>query len=63
MAFTSKKAASFVLGFKGVTSLVDYGIHENMIGESKIFVLPSTSGNARKYWDHKYWFQLAELIK
>lgn len=63
IAFTSKKAASFVLGFRGVTSLIDYGIQKDIIGESKVFVLPSTSGNARKYWNDKYWFELKKQIK
>lgn len=62
IAFTSKAAASYALGYKGVTSLIDYGLQNQTIDESKIFVLPSTSGSARKYWDEKYWFELRELI-
>lgn len=63
VAFNSKKAASFVLGYKGVTSLVDYGISNQTIGKTKIYVLPSTSGSARRFWDEKYWFELRELLK
>lgn len=62
IGFTSKAAASFALGFKGVTSLVNYGLQNRIIGESKIFVLPSTSGSARRFWDERYWFELKELI-
>lgn len=62
IAFTSKKAASFALGFNGVTGIIEYGLQSRMIGDSKVFVLPSTSGNARAYWDEKYWFELKELI-
>lgn len=62
IAFTSKAAASFALDFKGVTSLLDYGLQNQTIGSSKVFVLPSTSGSARRFWDEKYWFQLKELI-
>lgn len=62
IAFTSKAAASFALGFKGVTSLVDYGLQSQNIGESKVFVLPSTSGSARAFWDEKYWFELREIV-
>jgi|ERR1019366_8002082 TDG/mug DNA glycosylase family protein len=62
IGFTSKAAASFALGFKGVTSLVDYGLQSRTIGESKVFVLPSTSGNARRFWDETYWFELKKLI-
>jgi len=62
IAFNSKKGASFVFGFKGVTNLVDYGLQDKMIGSSIVFVLPSTSGSARRYWDEKYWIKHKELI-
>jgi double-stranded uracil-DNA glycosylase len=62
IAFNSKKGASFVFGYKGITNLIDYGFQDKMIGSSKIFVLPSTSGSARRYWDEKYWFELKQLI-
>lgn len=62
IAFTSKTAASFALGFKGVTSIIEYGLQNQVIGDSIVFVLPSTSGSARAYWDDKYWFELKELI-
>jgi TDG/mug DNA glycosylase family protein len=62
IAFTSKAAASFALGFKGITSIIEYGLQRQMIGDSKVFVLPSTSGSARAYWDEKFWFNLNELI-
>jgi TDG/mug DNA glycosylase family protein len=63
IAFTSKTAASFALGFKGVTSLIDYGLQERTIGNSKVSVLPSTSGNARRYWDKDHWFDLKKMIE
>jgi len=63
IAFTSKAAASFALGFQGVTSLINYGLQKNQIENSKVFVLPSTSGSARKFWDEKYWIELKSLIK
>lgn len=62
IAFNSKKSASFVFGFRGVTSLVEYGLQDKMIGTSKVFVLPSTSGSARRFWQGKYWFELKKLI-
>jgi TDG/mug DNA glycosylase family protein len=62
IAFTSKAAASYALGLNGVTSIIEYGLISQMIGDSKVFVLPSTSGSARAYWDEKYWFELKELI-
>jgi len=62
IAFTSKAAASFAFGFKGITSIIEYGLQNQRIGESQVFVLPSTSGSARAYWDEKYWFELKTLI-
>ncbi len=63
IGFTSKKAASFALGFQGITSLISYGLQPQLIGSSKVFVLPSTSGNARRFWNEKYWHELSKLIK
>ena len=63
IAFNSKKGASFVLGFKGVTKIVEYGLHEKTIGNSRLFVLPSTSGNARRFWNEEYWIELKKLIE
>ena len=62
IAFNSKKGASFVLGFKGVTKLVEYGLQEKTIGKSKLYVLPSTSGSARRFWNEKYWTDLKKMI-
>lgn len=62
IAFTSKAAASFALGYKGATSLINYGLQAQKIGDSKVYVLPSTSGSARAYWDEKYWFALKVLM-
>lgn len=62
IAFNSKKGASFVLGYHGNTKLVRYGLQSKTIGKSKLFVLPSTSGSARHYWDEKYWYELKRLI-
>lgn len=63
IAFNGKKSASYVFGFKGITKLVDYGIQVKKIGESILFVLPSTSGSARRFWDEKYWIDLYERIR
>lgn len=63
IAFNGKKAAAFALGFLGRTNKVDYGLRPKKIGNTMIFILPSTSGSARKYWDEGYWQELANLIK
>ena len=62
IAFNSKKGASFFLGFKGNTKNVSYGLQKTTIGKSQVFVLPSTSGSARAYWDENYWIELKKLI-
>lgn len=62
IAFNSKKGAAFALGFKGITKHVSYGLQEHMIGESRVYVLPSTSGSATRYWDKTYWIELKEFI-
>lgn len=62
IAFNSKKGASFVLGYGGKTNLFDYGLQKKTIGKSKVYVLPSTSGNARKYWNESYWHKLKKLV-
>ena len=56
LAFTSKRAAQeFIL------HPVDYGVMVETIGETTLFVLPSPSGAARRYWNEKQWRALARL--
>lgn len=58
LAFTSKRGAQEYFGRKKV----EYGLHSEQVGETRVFVLPSPSGAARSYWDETYWFALAELV-
>lgn len=41
---------------------VSYGEQPERLGQARVFVLPSTSGAARGFWDVQYWHQLAETI-
>ncbi len=41
---------------------VAYGPQEEQIGGAAVWVLPSTSGAARRYWDVGPWRELAEAI-
>jgi len=59
LCFNGKKAAK---GFMGKRS-IDYGFQQETIGPAKIFVAPSTSRNAGKYWDEKWWFLLADSVR
>jgi TDG/mug DNA glycosylase family protein len=58
LCFNGKKAAQ---GFFDVKR-VKYGLQEARIGETRIFVAPSTSAAAGRWWDIEYWKVLAELI-
>jgi TDG/mug DNA glycosylase family protein len=59
VAFNGKKAAQ--LFFASLS--VEYGPQKEKIGPTVLFVLPSTSGAARGFWDPKYWFQLAKFVE
>ena len=55
VAFTSKNAAFGCFG-----SVLAYGEQAQRIAASRVFVLPSPSGQARKFWDIRPWRELAE---
>lgn len=58
LACTSKTAGRLVLG-----RACDYGLQAETIGITKIFVLPSTSGAAVRYWDIGPWRALAKAVR
>lgn len=58
LAFTSKNAARAVLGPK-----LSYGIQERLLGTTRMFVLPSPSGQARGHWSLTPWQMLSKDIK
>ena len=57
LAFNGKRAARRFLG-RGV----GYGVQPERIGAILAFVLPSTSGAARRYWNIAPWRALARTI-
>ena len=57
IAFNGKTAARGALG-----QPVDYGVQAERLGSTRVFVLPSTSGAARGFWDLRHWRQLAETV-
>ncbi len=59
LAFVGKRAAQEFFGRKNL----DYGQQAQHIGPTAVFVLPSTSGAARRYWDDRYWHALAAYLK
>ncbi len=60
LAFNGKNAARGALGRP-----VDYGPQPERIGGASVWVLPSTSGAARRFWDIGPWRRLAaaRLVK
>ena len=58
VAFNGKRAAQIYFG-KPVT----YGYQLRLIGRSAVFVLPSTSGAARGYWQADYWQELERFLR
>lgn len=58
LAFTSKTA-----GKAFCRQEVNYGWQEQTIGITKIFVLPSTSPRARRYWNIQPWRELAVIVQ
>jgi TDG/mug DNA glycosylase family protein len=56
LAFTSKRAAQEFVGHS-----VGYGVLPEKVGETILFVLPSPSGAARRYWSDGPWRELAQL--
>jgi TDG/mug DNA glycosylase family protein len=60
IAFNGKAAASTFFG-----DAMDYGgpHHDERLGEIAIFVLPSTSAAARRYWNESRWMELADYVR
>ncbi len=58
MAFTSKNAAKAFLGRQ-----VGYGWQPERVGRTRLFVLPSPSGQATRFWDERPWRELAAAVK
>ncbi len=56
LAFVGKRPAQAYLG-----RAVDYGLQAETLGPTQLFVLPSPSGAARRYWDESWWHALARL--
>lgn len=57
VAFTSKNAARAALGHPA-----DYGLQATRLCRSDVFVLPSPSGQARRFWDITPWRDLARHV-
>jgi TDG/mug DNA glycosylase family protein len=58
LAFVGKRAAQEFSGQRHVR----YGLRPEPLDSTAVFVLPSTSGAARRYWDKSYWYALAAAV-
>jgi TDG/mug DNA glycosylase family protein len=58
LAFNGKNAARGALERD-----VGYGLQEEQLGGAAVWVLPSTSGAARRYWDVGPWQELADALR
>lgn len=61
VAFTSKNAARAALGV--AARKLDYGEQREPLARSRVFVLPSPSGQARGFWTIEPWRTLATAAK
>lgn len=66
VCFNGKTSAALFFSWqyqrKWKTDQVDYGLYPIKDGHFSIFVAPSTSGAAKKYWEPRYWHELANLL-
>jgi len=60
LSFNGKRAASIFLDRS--TRQIEYGLQSEHIGQTAIWVLPSTSAAARAHWSRDPWRELADHI-
>jgi TDG/mug DNA glycosylase family protein len=58
LAFTSKTAGQKYFGGKR-----DYGERRDMIGDTRVWILPSTSGAANGSWQPEVWHRFAAAVR
>ena len=61
LAFTSKTGASAFLGKP--TGAIPLGVQPETVGGTRLWVLPSPSGQARIFWDQQAWQDLADAMR
>ncbi len=57
LAFNGKRPACAYFAQRQV----EYGLQADTVGQTLTYVLPSTAGLARRYWDDGWWERLAAL--
>ena len=61
LAFTAKRPAQVFLKTAFGRGKIDYGLQPDRAASTAIFVLPSSSGLAIRWWEPKWWHEAAEL--
>ena len=62
LAFVGKRAAQVFFRAHFSIKNVSYGVQKQTINKTGLFVLPSPSGLAVRYWDTKPWYELASHL-
>lgn len=57
LCFNGKRAAKIFFMRRDIC----YGLQRDTVGCTRLFVAPSTSGAANRWWDRSLWVELAEL--
>ena len=60
LAFTAKRPAQAFFDHVFGLCRIEYGPQNRAIGDTSIFVLPSPSGLAVRWWNPEWWHRLAE---
>jgi len=60
LAFNGKRSGKEFIKFHTGSRSIDYGLQGSTVGKTAIFILPSTSGAANRYWDEAPWYALAQ---
>ena len=63
LAFVGKRAAKVFFKSQFGIKNVPYGIQKQTINMTELFVLPSPSGLAARYWDTRPWHELASHLQ
>ncbi len=60
-AFTSKKAGAIFLGKS--TSKIEYGLQDNPVGSTQLYILCSPSGLATRWWNKDIWLGIDRILR
>ncbi|OKS88359.1 hypothetical protein RG47T_3825 [Mucilaginibacter polytrichastri] len=62
LCFNGKQAARMFMGLSS-TTVITYGLQDFVIGNTKVFIAPSTSGAANGAWDMEWWLGLGRIVE